>query len=82
LLAPTGETFVGMARKTPIDRQVVVIAGGSYGLGRSIARAAAARGAKVVVGARTREALDGAVVDVERAGSQGLAVETDVADEV
>jgi NAD(P)-dependent dehydrogenase (short-subunit alcohol dehydrogenase family) len=69
-----------MARKAPLDRQVVVVGGGSYGLGRAIARAAAERGAKVVVGARTREALDGAVADVERAGSEAVAVETDLSD--
>jgi len=67
-----------MAGKKPLSQQVVVIAGGSYGLGRAIARAAADRGAKVAVGARTREALDAAVREVEAAGSDGLAVETDV----
>jgi NAD(P)-dependent dehydrogenase (short-subunit alcohol dehydrogenase family) len=61
-----------VARKKPLSEQVVVIAGGSYGLGRSIAERAKARGARVVIGARTREALDAADVD--------LAVETDVAD--
>jgi NAD(P)-dependent dehydrogenase (short-subunit alcohol dehydrogenase family) len=69
-----------MARKRSISSQVVVVAGGSYGLGRAIVRAAADRGAKVVVGARDREALDAAVREVESAGSQGLAVETDVTD--
>src|SRR6266511_1376905 len=69
-----------MERKKPLSEQVVVIAGGSYGLGRAIAVAAAWRGAKVVVGARTREALDGTVADIEAAGSIGLAVETDVSD--
>jgi NAD(P)-dependent dehydrogenase (short-subunit alcohol dehydrogenase family) len=69
-----------MARKKALSEQVVVIAGGSYGLGRAIAVAAAARGAKVVVGARTREALDGAVAEVEAAGGEGLALEADVAD--
>jgi len=68
-----------MARKKPLDEQVVVVAGGSYGLGRAIARAAADRGAKVVVGARTRAALDAAVREVEAAGSAGHAVEVDVA---
>ena len=68
-----------MARKKPLDQQVVVVAGGSYGLGRAIARAAADRGAKVVVGARTRAALDAAVREVEAAGSAGHAVEVDVA---
>src|SRR5439155_8871316 len=69
-----------MRRKRPVSEQVVVIAGGSYGLGRAIAVAAARKGAKVVVGARTREALDGALADIEAAGSEGVAVETDVAD--
>jgi len=61
-----------MARKKALSEQVVVIGGGSYGLGRAIAERAAARGAKVVIGARTQEALDDAAVD--------LAVETDVSD--
>jgi NAD(P)-dependent dehydrogenase (short-subunit alcohol dehydrogenase family) len=67
-----------MAQKKPLSEQVVVVAGGSYGLGRAIAAAAARRGASVVVGARTREALDGAIADIEAAGARGLAVETDV----
>src|ERR671934_2204617 len=61
-----------MPRKQPLSEQVVVVGGGSYGLGRAIAERAAARGARVVIGARTAEALDAAAVD--------LAVETDVAD--
>src|SRR5438067_2772861 len=67
-----------MGRKRPLGEQVVVIAGGSYGLGRAIAVAAARRGAKVVVGARTREALDGALAEIEAAGGEGLVVEADV----
>jgi NAD(P)-dependent dehydrogenase (short-subunit alcohol dehydrogenase family) len=69
-----------VAKKKPISEQVVVIGGGSYGLGRAIARAAADRGARVVVGARTREALEGALREVEAAGAEGLAVEADVSD--
>ena len=49
-----------------------MIGGGSYGLGRAIAERAARRGARVVIGARTREALDSTAVD--------LALETDVSD--
>jgi NAD(P)-dependent dehydrogenase (short-subunit alcohol dehydrogenase family) len=59
---------------------VVVISGGSYGLGRAIAVAAARRGAKVAVGARTPEALDGAGADIAAAGGEALVLETDVAD--
>jgi len=61
-----------VARKRPLSEQVVVIGDGSYGLGRAIAERAKARGASVVIGARTEEALDSARVD--------LALETDVAD--
>ena len=59
-----------MPRKKPLSEQVVVVAGGSYGLGRAIAEQAGERGASVVVGARTEEALGSARVD--------LAVATDV----
>jgi NAD(P)-dependent dehydrogenase (short-subunit alcohol dehydrogenase family) len=69
-----------MVGKKPLSEQVVVVAGGSYGLGRAIARSAAARGASVVVAGRDRDALDGAVREIEAAGSPGLAVEADVSD--
>jgi NAD(P)-dependent dehydrogenase (short-subunit alcohol dehydrogenase family) len=69
-----------MAKKKPLSEQVVVIGGGSYGLGRAIARAAAERGARLVVGARTREALEATQREIESAGAQGLVVETDVAE--
>ncbi|MBW8742401.1 MAG: SDR family oxidoreductase [Acidobacteria bacterium] len=67
-----------MPRKKPLSHQVVVIGGASYGLGRAMARAAADRGARVVVGARTEEALGGAVREIEAAGGEGVAVQTDV----
>ena len=61
-----------MPHKKRLSEQVVVIAGGSYGLGRAIAERAKERGARVVIGARTQEALESASVD--------LALETDVSD--
>ena len=67
-----------MGRKKPLSEQVVVIGGGSYGLGRAIVREAARRGAKVVVGARTPEALEGSLTDIRAAGAEGLVVEVDV----
>ncbi len=75
-----GERRPRMARKKPLAEQVVVIGGGSYGLGRAIAVAAARQGTKLVVGARTREALDGSIAEIEEAGGEGVAVETDVSD--
>lgn len=68
--------------KKPVSEQVIVIAGGSSGIGRATARAAAARGAKVVVWARNTEALDAAVGEIEAAGGEGLAVTGDAASEV
>src|SRR5919106_1491944 len=56
-----------MARKKPLSEQVVVVAGGSYGLGRAIAEEASRRGARVAVGARMSDGVDVADRDqVER----------------
>ena len=68
-----------MAKK-PLREQVIVVTGASSGLGRAIARLAGERGAKVVVTARNGEALDACVAEIERAGSEALAVPGDVAD--
>jgi len=68
--------------KRPLAEQVIVISGGSSGIGRALARAAAARGAKVVVAARNTEALEHAVQEVEDAGGEGLAVTGEATSEV
>jgi NAD(P)-dependent dehydrogenase (short-subunit alcohol dehydrogenase family) len=67
--------------KKPLDEQVMVVTGASSGVGRAIARAAGARGAKVVVAARGEDGLAAAVEEIERAGSQALAVPCDVAEQ-
>jgi NAD(P)-dependent dehydrogenase (short-subunit alcohol dehydrogenase family) len=64
-----------MAKK-PISEQVVVVTGASAGLGRAIARAAAARGAKVVLAARGADGLDAAVAEL---GPNAHGVQADVA---
>jgi NAD(P)-dependent dehydrogenase (short-subunit alcohol dehydrogenase family) len=70
--------------KKPLADQVVVVTGASSGLGRAVARLAGARGASVVVTARTAEALEVCVREIEASGSQALAVAADcsVQDEV
>jgi NAD(P)-dependent dehydrogenase (short-subunit alcohol dehydrogenase family) len=65
--------------KKPLADQVVVVTGASSGLGRAIARLAGARGAKVVVTARTTEALDTCVREIQASGSEALAVPADCA---
>src|SRR5881227_4148022 len=70
--------------KKPLREQVILVTGASSGLGRAVARLAAQRGAKVVVTARTGEALDACVREIEAFGSEALAVTADctVQDEV
>ena len=58
----------------------MVVTGASSGVGRAVARAAGERGAKVVVGARGEDGLNAAVEEIERAGSEALAVAGDVAE--
>ena len=64
----------------PIADQVVVVTGASYGIGRAIARAFAARGARLGLLARNKEALENAADEVRRAGGEALACAVDVAD--
>jgi NAD(P)-dependent dehydrogenase (short-subunit alcohol dehydrogenase family) len=66
-----------VARKKPLSEQVIVVTGASSGLGRAVARLAGKRGAKVVVTARTAEALDACVREIEAFGSEALAVPAD-----
>src|ERR671930_683517 len=67
-------------RKKPIRDQVMVVTGGSSGVGRAIAVTAGRRGAKVVVAARGQDGLDAAVEDIQRAGSEALAVPGDISE--
>jgi short-subunit dehydrogenase len=62
------------------DRPVVVITGGSAGVGRATARAFAHKGAHVGLLARGEERLAAACREVEGAGVRCLAVPTDIAD--
>jgi NAD(P)-dependent dehydrogenase (short-subunit alcohol dehydrogenase family) len=67
-------------RKKPLREQVLVVTGASSGLGRAIARRAAERGARVVVTARSADALERCAAEIERSGSEALAVPADAAD--
>jgi len=62
----------------PVSEQVIVITGASSGIGLATAKLAAERGAKVVLSARTREALMQAVDEIKQAGGDAVFVEADV----
>ena len=62
----------------PIREQVIVITGASSGIGLATARLAAERGARVVLAARTEDALRRAVEEIERAGGQATFLVADV----
>ena len=62
----------------PIGDQVIVITGASSGIGLATAYAAGERGAKVVLAARNKAALNQAVAKIKAAGGEAIAVQTDV----
>jgi short-subunit dehydrogenase len=61
--------------------QVIVITGASSGIGLATARAAARRGARVVVAARSQDALSRLVDEIHEAGGEAVAVIADVGNE-
>jgi NADP-dependent 3-hydroxy acid dehydrogenase YdfG len=63
-----------------LEEQVVVVTGASSGVGRAIARAFAAAGAKVGLIARTRDALEEAANEIAALGSEALVLPLDVAE--
>ena len=68
-----------MLRLKPLADQVIVITGASSGIGLATAKMAAERGARVVLAARTREALAQAVDEINQAGpGRASFVEADV----
>lgn len=63
-----------------IENKVVLITGGSTGIGAEVARHLAARGAKVAVAARRKEKLAEVVAGIEAAGGDARAYTLDVTD--
>jgi NAD(P)-dependent dehydrogenase (short-subunit alcohol dehydrogenase family) len=60
--------------------RVALIAGGSRGIGADTARAFAAAGASVVIGARDAERLQALAAEITAAGGAAIGVRTDVTD--
>jgi NAD(P)-dependent dehydrogenase (short-subunit alcohol dehydrogenase family) len=65
--------------KKPLSEQVVVVTGASSGLGRAVARGAAARGARLVLTARGEDGLDACVREAQAFGTEAIGVPADCA---
>lgn len=63
-----------------IENTASLVTGASQGLGRALSLALAAAGAKVVMVARNKEALDAAVAEVRAAGGTAFGIAADVGD--
>jgi NADP-dependent 3-hydroxy acid dehydrogenase YdfG len=63
-----------------VDGKVILITGGSTGIGAETARLLAARGATVAIAARRKDKLDEVVSDTRRQGDAAAAYVLDVTD--
>ena len=61
-----------------LDEKVIVISGGTKGVGRAFAEAAGREGAKVVIGGRDEKAAEEAIEKIINFGSDGMFVHTDL----
>lgn len=61
-----------------LEDKVIVVSGGTKGVGKGVVLEAAKEGAKVVIGARDSEAADKILADVAKAGSEGIFVHADL----
>jgi NADP-dependent 3-hydroxy acid dehydrogenase YdfG len=66
--------------KEGIKNKVVLITGGSTGIGAEVARLLASHGARVAIAARRKDKLDDVVASIEAAGGTARAYSLDVTD--
>lgn len=65
----------------PLSQQVILITGATSGIGLTTAREAAKQGAKLVLVARNKEALERLTDEINASGTKAIFAEADVADE-
>ena len=69
-----------ITEKLSLDNKVVIVTGGSTGLGRAMALAMGRAGAKLVIAARRIEALEEVAEELRAVNRQAVAIPTDVTD--
>src|SRR5512135_3749187 len=69
-----------MPKGTSSNGRVVVVTGGSAGVGRAVVREFARHGDRIAVLARGEEGLEGTVSDATALGGTALGIPTDVSD--
>lgn len=63
-----------------LEGRIALVTGASSGIGRTLAKGLSEAGAKVVVGARRADRLQGLVDEIEGKGGSALSVQVDVTD--
>ena len=61
-----------------LEDKVAIVTGGNSGVGAATAKLFAAEGAKVVITARRKEALEKVAEEITAAGGEVLAISTDI----
>jgi NAD(P)-dependent dehydrogenase (short-subunit alcohol dehydrogenase family) len=79
-LAYLGWQLLQGMRERSLSGQVVLITGGSRGLGLLLAREFAREGCRIAICARDTQELDAAVADLAGRGAEALALQCDVSD--
>jgi NAD(P)-dependent dehydrogenase (short-subunit alcohol dehydrogenase family) len=79
-LAWIGWQLLQTARQQPLHGRVVLITGGSRGLGLLLARELARHGCRIAICARDETQLEAARADLQRRGADAIAIRCDVAD--
>jgi NADP-dependent 3-hydroxy acid dehydrogenase YdfG len=67
-----------VTRVERLDETVALVTGASSGIGEAVARALAGRGARVALVARRKDRLDQLASDLERRGTDALAIQADI----
>ncbi len=67
-----------LSKLKPLHEQVIVLTGATSGIGLTTARAAARKGARLVLAARNESALNQLVQEIQSQGGHAVAVQTDV----